>query len=124
MENQGNNRFQYPRRGGGSGWQQARRGRGGGSNGFDRNRNDNRNHNNDNRNGWKRNGGGNHQNFSKPSFQNQGGNFEKKVDYFENLSLDDVYNALNGTKYSWYELGRVKIIPKASVGQFQSSGFF
>ena len=125
MENDGHNRYN-------GGWQhQGRRGgrggnRGGKPNGFDRNRNFRNNENKGNQNGgfnnnggWKRNDGSNFNSYQKNHFQQP----EKKIDYFENMSLDDVYSSLNGSKHSWYDIGRVKIIPKTSMGQFKSSGF-
>lgn len=80
--------------------------------GYDKNR-DKQEHNN-----WKRNSHG----FNKHN-SNHNQQFEKKIDCFNELTLDDIHRSLNNSKHSWYDIGRIKILPKSSVGQFKPSGF-
>lgn len=63
--------------------------------------------------GWKKgSGSGNNinHNFTE-RFSN-----ERRNDFLESMTLDDVYNSLDKSKHSWYDIGRIKIVSKTSNG--------
>lgn len=123
MDNQGN-RFQYPRKtGNNQNWNQPRK---------HNNRNSSQNYDNKQtyekprygeKDGWKRNQSQNQGYQGKPNYVNPPVVVQERRDFLENISLDDINNCLDKSLHSWYDIGRVKIFPKASMGQFKQSGF-